>query len=71
MVKGKHDFFTNQFLTFVLAVELQSVKLKMYCAMCRDVAIFIHIHEPTHYPPNLDSLKPTHSNIWVKWIKTH
>ena len=32
MIKGKHDFFTNQFLTFVVAIELQSIKLKMYCA---------------------------------------
>ena len=28
MVKGEHDFFTNQFLPFALAVELQPINLK-------------------------------------------
>ena len=33
MVKGKHDFFTNQFLPFALAVEFQPINLKIYCGM--------------------------------------
>ena len=33
MVKGKDDFLINQFLPFALTVELESINLKMCCAI--------------------------------------